>query len=297
MARCSGRMRLRWWGSESGSWVVIRFCCRRRAEPSRIERGTVIPLDLKYFTLGIDEKVARITINRPRLLNAMNHDAVRELESIVDLISESNGIRLVAVTGAGRAFSTGIDLKDLSSGKIDVAFHEPWERALRGLETMDKIVLCLIHGYALGGGLQLALACDIRVSTPSARMGLPATNEGLIPGLGTLRLARHIGIGRAKQMILSGDTITGEQALQIGLVDHLVGGDQMTDEFESFIGKYLQSNSEGCRLSKQLVVDCFDLDFDSFRDRYMDLQEKAMSSDDFQEAMTAYREQRNPRWK
>ncbi|MCH8111322.1 MAG: enoyl-CoA hydratase/isomerase family protein [Proteobacteria bacterium] len=225
-----------------------------------------MPLDLKYFTLGIDEKVARITINRPRLLNAMNHDAVRELESIVDLISESNGIRLV-------------------------------ERALRGLETMDKIVLCLIHGYALGGGLQLALACDIRVSTPSARMGLPATNEGLIPGLGTLRLARHIGIGRAKQMILSGDTITGEQALQIGLVDHLVGGDQMTDEFESFIGKYLQSNSEGCRLSKQLVVDCFDLDFDSFRDRYMDLQEKAMSSDDFQEAMTAYREQRKPRWK
>ena len=140
-----------------------------------------MPLDLKYFTLGIDEKVARITINRPRLLNAMNHDAVRELESIVDLISESNGIRLVAVTGAGRAFSTGIDLKDLSSGKIDVAFHEPWERALRGLETMDKIVLCLIHGYALG--------------RTAARSGLRYTSEHSVSSDGVTRNKRGLDPG------------------------------------------------------------------------------------------------------
>lgn len=256
-----------------------------------------MPLDLKYLTLETNKKVARVMLNRPRLLNAVHLDAVRELESVVDLISESDEIRLVTVSGVGRAFSTGIDLKELSRRKIDVGFHAPWERALRGLETMDKIVLCLIHGYALGGGLQLALACDIRVSTSSARIGLPAINEGLIPGLGTLRLARHIGIGRAKQMILSGDTISGEQALQIGLVDHLVAEENKTDEFEGLTAKYLQSNSEGCRLSKQLVTDCFDLDFDSFRDRYMDLQAKAMDSDDFQEAMTAYREQRKPIWK
>ncbi len=254
-------------------------------------------LDLKYLTLETNEKVARVMLNRPRLLNAVHLDAVRELESVVDLISKSDEIRLVTVSGAGSAFSTGIDLKELSRGKIDVGFHGPWERALRRLETMDKIVLCLIHGYALGGGLQLALACDIRVSTPSARMGLPAINEGLIPGLGTLRLARHIGIGRAKQMILSGDTISGKQALRIGLVDHLVAEENKTDEFERLTAKYLQSNSEGCRLSKQLVTDCFDLDFDGFRDRYMELQAKAMDSDDFQEAMTAYRERRKPIWK
>ena len=98
-------------------------------------------------------------------------------------------------------------------------------------------------------------------------------------------------------MILSGDTISGEQALQIGLVDHLVAEENKTDEFEGLTAKYLQSNSEGCRLSKQLVTDSFDLDFDGFRDRYMDLQAKAMDSDDFQEAMTAYREQRKPIWK
>ena len=95
-------------------------------------------------------------------------------------------------------------------------------------------------------------------------------------------------------MILSGDTICGKQALRIGLVDHLVAEENKTDEFERLTAKYLQSNSEGCRLSKQLVTDCFDLDFDGFRDRYMELQAKAMDSDDFQEAMTAYRERRKP---
>ena len=256
-----------------------------------------MPFDFKYLTYEVDGKIVRVTLNRPRLLNAMHHGAVCELDSIVDLINKNDDIRIVALMGAGRAFSTGIDLKDLASGKIDVGYHVPWERALRRLETMDKIVLCLIHGYAIGGGLQLALACDIRVSTPSAKLGLPAINEGLIPGLGTFRLGRYIGMGRAKQMILSGDTLTGEQALQIGLVDHLVSEDQMADEFEGLIGKYLQTNSEGCRLSKQLVAECFDLDFDHFRDRYMELQKQAMSSDDFHEAMAAYREKRKPQWK
>ncbi len=254
-------------------------------------------LGFEHLNYEVEGNIARVTLSRPRLLNAMHHAAVVELGSVADLIADNHDIRVVAVTGAGRAFSTGIDLKDLAAGKIDMSYHVPWERALRRFETMDKIVLCLIHGYAYGGGLQLALACDIRACTPSARLGLPAINEGLIPGLGTYRLARYIGMGRAKQMIFSGEDILGEQAKNIGLVDYLVGENQATVEFEKLVQKYLQSNSEGCRLSKQVLVECFDLDFERFHDRYMDLQSQAMDSDDFHEAMAAYRDKRRPIWK
>ena len=150
------------------------------------------------------------------------------------------------------------------------------------------------HGAAIGAGCCVALACDIRASTASAQLGLPAVNEGLIPGLATYRLPHYIGMGRAKQMILSGDSITGQQALNIGLIDHLLSEKRMAEELEQLIGKYLQSNNEGCRFSKAMLVECFDLDFDRFRGRYMDLQSEAMNSDDFHEAMAAYREKRTP---
>ena len=142
-----------------------------------------------------------------------------------------------------RAFSTGIDLKDLAAGDLDQSYFDIWDRALRVFETMDKLVLCLIHGYALGGGLQLALASDIRVCTPSAKLGLPAIKEGLIPGLGTFRLARYIGLGRAKQLIIRGNMIDGAEAERIGLVDHLVGEDTYESEFAVWVEEYAKTNS------------------------------------------------------
>jgi enoyl-CoA hydratase/carnithine racemase len=111
----------------------------------------------------------------------------------------------------------------------------------KGQETFGRLEACPmpvvvgIDGYALGGGLQLALSCDIRVSTPSAEIDLPATNEGLIPGLATMRLPRYIGMGRAKKMVLLGNNIDGEEALRIGLVDHLVDEDDFREGFEEVV--------------------------------------------------------------
>jgi enoyl-CoA hydratase/carnithine racemase len=157
-------------------------------------------------------------------------------------------------------------------------------------------VLCLIHGYALGGGLQLALACDIRVCTPSAEIGLPAINESLIPGLATMRLARYIGMGRAKRMTILGNNVDGEEAHRIGLVDHLVDEERPREEFEQWAEQYMDANSAGSRLSKQAMVGAFDLDYETFLDRYLELQAEAHDSRDFEEAMTAYREDREPEW-
>ena len=252
----------------------------------------------EYETLiyDVDGTRARITLDRPELLNAVAMTGARELEALAREIERDPALRLVTITGSGRAFSTGIDLKDLSAGKIDDSYFDLWDRALRRFETMDKLVLCLIHGYALGGGLQLALAADIRVCTPSAELGVPAIKEGLIPGLGTFRLARYIGLGRAKRLIISGETIEGREAERIGLVDHLVDEGDAMARFERIADSYAAVNSEGCRHAKALLAECFDRDFESFFALYKERQGRATASADFHEAMAAYREQRRPVW-
>jgi enoyl-CoA hydratase/carnithine racemase len=240
--------------------------------------------------------IARITLHRPEVLNAMNTQATCDLQAVANQISTDEDIRVVAITGAGRAFCTGIDLKELSAGKIDLSYHAQWEGALRTFETMEPIVLCLIHGYCLGGGLQLALACDIRVASPSAQIGLPAIRESLIPGLGTWRLPRFIGMGRAKQLILSGDNILGQEAHRIGLVDHLVGEETYGEDFEAIIQKYLKTCSKGSRLAKLATNLAYDLDYEPFYEEYIKLQALAQTSYDFHEATKAYQEKREPQW-
>ncbi len=248
---------------------------------------------LKYQKQGTR---ARITFNRPEILNAVAMTGAHEMDALAARIAEDEDIRLVSINGSGRAFSTGIDLGHLSTGQIDNSYFDLWDRALRRFETMDKLVLCLIHGYALGGGLQLALASDIRVCTPSAKLGLPAIKEGLIPGLGTLRLARYIGLGRAKRLIITGEMIDGVEGERIGMIDYLVSEDNAEVEFEEIITRVSAVNSKGCRLSKQMLNNCYDLDFETFFSLYKEHQFRATSSDDFSEAMSAYRENRLPKW-
>lgn len=253
-------------------------------------------VELEHITVEKEGKLARVTLDRPERLNAMHYPGVRDLDAVSQLLADDREVRLVTIQGAGRAYCTGIDLKELSAGEIDHSYHAVFERSLRRFETMDKLVLCLVHGYALGGGLQLALACDIRACTPSAQIGLPAINESLIPGLATLRLARYVGMGRAKRMTILGDNVDGEEAHRIGLVDHLVDEERPREAFEEWVERYMDANSAGSRLSKQAMVGAFDLDFEGFLERYLDLQAEAHDSPDFEEAMAAYREDREPEW-
>lgn len=256
-------------------------------------------VELEHLTVETEDdgKIARVTLDRPERLNAMHYPAVRDLDAVSQLLADEQAVRLVAIEGAGRAYCTGIDLKELSAGEIDHGYHAVFERSLRRFETMDKLVLCLVHGYALGGGLQLALACDIRVATPSADLGLPAINESLIPGLATMRLARYVRMGRAKRLTILGTNIDGEEARRIGLVDHLVDDeDRAREAFDEWIDRYMDANSTGSRLAKQAMVGAFDLGFEEFLERYLELQAEAHDSRDFEEAMAAYREDRDPEW-
>jgi enoyl-CoA hydratase/carnithine racemase len=200
----------------------------------------------------------------------------------------------VLIQGAGRAFCTGIDLKQLSAGDVPRKYYENWDRALRILEQAEKILLCAMHGYALGGGLQLALACDIRIATEDCKLGLPATKEGIIPGLGTLRLPRYVGLGRAKWLALSGENVDGRRAYEIGLIDHLIKAENFEAETRSLLDRYSRVCSEGTRQAKILLNLSFDMAHGQFFEEFLRRQSIALASPDHQEAMAAYREGRDP---
>ena len=175
-------------------------------------------------------------------------------------------------------------------------YHHRWEQALRLFETMEKLVIVGMHGYCLGGALQLALAADIRVSTTECQIGLPAIKESLIPGLATMRLPRYIGWGRAKKMILGGQNIDGREALRIGLVDHIVLAENFFSHLDEIAGNYLAACSVGTRLSKLVTNQAFDLDYETLLQYYFELQQRAQSSPDAEEAKRAYLAKREPKW-
>jgi enoyl-CoA hydratase/carnithine racemase len=251
-------------------------------------------MKLDTMTYERDGRVGRLTLSRPRLLNAMNFQGALDLNTAAEAIRDDPEVRLVLIRGAGRAFCTGIDLKQLSGGETPVAYYESWDRALRILEHAEKVLICAMHGYALGGGLQLALACDIRIATGDCQMGLPAIREGIAPGLGTLRLPRFIGLGRAKRMALSGENVDGRRALEIGMVDHLVNAETFEEDVNGLVGEYLRVCSEGTRQTKMLLNLSFDMPHGQFFEEYLRRQRIALASPDHQEAMAAYREGRPP---
>ena len=247
-------------------------------------------------TMGweIKGKVARIVFNRPELLNAMSNEATIDINIIADAIVKEDDVRVVVITGSGRSFSTGIDLKQLSTDQIEMEYHHRWERALRIFETVEKIVVVGIKEYCLGGGLQLAIACDVRVAADNAILGLPAIKEGLIPGLATHRLPHYIGLGRAKHMILSGENISAKEAYAIGLVDYIVPLAQFEARLEEIVQQYVRVCSVATVKSKTLCNLSFDLDHKALSKKYFELQEIAQTSEDHFEARQAYREKRDP---
>lgn len=251
---------------------------------------------MKYETMYFEKegRVGCLTLNRPQLLNAMNYQGSLDINRAAEMIRDEPDVRLVLIRGAGRAFCTGIDLKQLAAGETPHQYYENWDRALRILEQSEKILICAMQGYSLGGGLQLALACDIRIATADCQLGLPAIKEGIIPGLGTLRLSRYIGLGRAKWMTLSGENIDGRRAYEIGMVDHLVKLDSFDEEVKTLVEKYSRVCSEGTRQSKILLNMSFDMPHGQFFEEYLRRQRMALQSPDHQEAMAAYREKREP---
>ena len=252
---------------------------------------------LETMTYETDGDLIRLTLDRPEVLNAVNYQGTLELHQAARAIHDDLHARAVLIRGNGRAFCAGIDLKELSAEKAPHDYFYQWDQALRLLEQADKLIICAIQGFALGGGLQLPLACDIRIATEDAVLGLPAAKEGFIPGLGTYRLPRYIGLGRAKRMAISGENVDGIEALRIGLVDYVIKPSEFELEVEALTQRYLDLSSEGARQTKLMLSAYQDLPHGQFFEEYLRRQSVAIAAPDHDEAMTAYREKRDPVYK
>lgn len=185
----------------------------------------------------IRDGIAFLTLNRPKVLNALNADTLEELHSAIQTIRDDASIRAALLTGAGeKAFAAGADIQELAQVNSidgrDLALRG--QAVFRSIETCGKPVIACINGFALGGGCELALACTLRIAGENARLGQPEVKLGLIPGYGgTQRLARLVGKGVALQMILTAEMLSAADALRVGLVNEVVAPDQLLTRAEA----------------------------------------------------------------
>jgi enoyl-CoA hydratase/carnithine racemase len=239
--------------------------------------------------------LARMTLNRPERLNAMDLAWIEGLNQAVERLAESPDLAVVVIRGTGRAFCAGLDLDMLEASGMPPGFYEGQERAFRKLELLDAITIAAIHGYCLGGGVQLAVACDLRVCSSDAVLGLPAINEGLFPGLAPFRLPRLVGQGAAARLSLSGETIGADEALRLGLVDYVVPTEQFEAGVERILKTYLAAPRMAVVGSKRLLRQAFRSTWEEAYAMSLPLLQACLASEDVAAARAARRRQRPAR--
>jgi enoyl-CoA hydratase/carnithine racemase len=243
----------------------------------------------------VDDRVATIVLNRPEVLNCANEQWARDLNALVDDLSRRERIRVVVLRGEGRAFCTGIDLTALAAGETSMRFFRDWEAALRKIETLDPIVIAAIHSHCIGGGLQIALACDVRVARADARFGITAVKEGIIPGIGMWRVARYAGLGRAKRLALTADIIDAPTAHAWGLLDWVVDAADFDHSIAELTDRLLAMAPTSTRLTKKLTNMAFEASFADFVETYFEYQQQSMTSPEHLQAMAEHRASRAAR--
>lgn len=195
-------------------------------------------MDYESVKISIKDQLAEITINRPQSLNALNAEVLQALSIETEKIRARNDVRVVTITGTGdKAFVAGADITTMTDlGPRAIAdYVELGQRAMRGLELLDIPVIAAVNGFALGGGMELALACDIIFASSKAKFGQPEVNLGIIPGFGgTQRLVARCGVGTARRLVYSGELITAEEARTIGVVDKVCEPEKLLEEVRAY---------------------------------------------------------------
>ena len=249
----------------------------------------------------IKESVAVVTIDRPESLNALNSQVIQELDRAVRQLDSDKNVKVVVLTGSGeKAFIAGGDIKEMLS--LDVSAAHTFSRAGQSLvlfiQEMKKAVIAAVNGYALGGGLELALACDFIYAAERARLGLPEVTLGVLPGFGgTQTLARAIGPARAKELIFSGRVLSAREALAWGLVNGVYPDQELLNQVVEIAHKIARNGSLAITSAKQAIVQGLDLSrADGVRlenDLFADLFDTA----DQKEGLRAFIEKRKPEFK
>ncbi|PLY02270.1 MAG: crotonase [Desulfuromonas sp.] len=251
--------------------------------------------------LEISEQIATITINRPQAMNALSPDTIRELGAVIKLLQERDDVHVILITGAGdKAFVAGGDISTFAeAGPLEArGFALLAHNVLQMIETGSKPVIAVLNGYTLGGGCELAMACDVRLASDKVKIGQPEVNIGIIPGWGgTQRLPRLIGKGLALEMIMTGEMIDAAEAHRIGLVNKVYPADQLMEKARELAGKIAAKGQVSIRLTKEAVQRGLELDLEHANRYEADLFALCFDTEDQKEGMRAFLEKRSAEFK
>ena len=252
-----------------------------------------------YTTLTLEKKdqTALLTFNRPEVLNALNTTVATESLDALQSIQNDPDVRVLILTGAGRAFVAGADIAEMQAKNAEQAriYSELGHRFMNTLQDLPQPVIAAINGFALGGGLEVALACDIRIASESAQFGLPETILGIIPGWGaTQRTARLVGTAKTKEMIFTGRRIKAAEALSMGLVNQVVPNEELMDTVNEMAATMCRQGQTALRHAKTVINNGMDLNLDEALRLEIDTFVDLFDTDDRREGMQAFLEKRKP---
>lgn len=257
---------------------------------------------MEYSKIKIEhpeEGICVLIIDNPAALNALNTDILNELDAAIKEIAADGNINVLILTGAGRAFVAGADISEMA-GKTAMEgrrFGELGARVFRSLELMPQPVIAAVNGFALGGGCELAMACDIRIASAKAKFGQPEVGLGIIPGFsGTQRLPRLVGPGKARELIYTADVIKADEAMRIGLVEKVVEPEALMDEALVMARKIASKAQLAVRLAKDAINRGMQTDIDTAIALENDLFGLCFSTADQKEGMRAFLAKEAPKF-
>ena len=256
-------------------------------------------MEYKILKISVAGSVANMTISRPAVLNALNSEFFRELNHFLDDLEPREDVRVLVITGEGKAFVAGADISEMAGMTPEQAY----DVSKGGQDTFARLtklripVIAAVNGYALGGGCELAMACDFRIASKMAKFGQPEMNLGLIPGYAaTQRLSRISGIGNALYLILTAETITAEDALRIGLVQKLCEPESLMEEVMKMASKLAANGSGAIPAAKKLIHKGAGLPFEEACLKEASEFSNLFGQDATKEGMKAFVEKRKPNW-
>lgn len=242
----------------------------------------------QYAPAGADG-IGRLELSRPEKLNATDEDSVRDLDRAATRAARDKNARVIIVAGHGRAFCVGIDLAALAGNRLRADWFRRWEVALAKIEAIPVATVAAIQGPCLGGGLQIALCCDLRVASEDATFGLSAVRHGIIPGLATYRLPRFIGMGAAREMMLLGETWDATRAARQGLVGQVVPQARLQATVVELATKLAANVRAASAATKRLTLRSYDLPLGRFLAEYLRAQQACRNDPETKANLARYR--------
>jgi len=256
-------------------------------------------MNYQILKIQIADRVALMTISRPAALNALNTDFFKEFNHFLDDLEPRDDVKVLVITGEGKAFVAGADIAEMVHMSVEegYAFSTFGQRTFDRLENLNIPVIAAVNGYALGGGCELAMACDFRIASKFAKFGQPEMNLGMIPGYAaTQRLSRLTGLGNALYLILTAETITADDALRIGLVQKVTEPEMLMEEVMKLASKIAGNGSRAVQTSKRIIRAGIALNFTEASG--MEAKEFGIQfgNEATKEGMKAFLEKRKPNW-